>query len=128
MSTFVYFLRRKDGNGPIKIGTSWRGGEARAIDITRRNGVEIACIAEWRTPRCANSYEARFHAHFEPHHLGHEWFDPVPELLAIIDHVNAGTFRDDMIIQRGWCVTKAYQTKASIAHWGDLARKSARAA
>lgn len=120
MSTYVYFLRRKDGTGPIKIGASWRGGLARARDISCKLKADIHCIAEWAAPTSANSFEARFHAHFEPHHLGNEWFEPVPELLTIVAAINDGTFRDDVIIPHGWCVTKHYQTKASIAHWGHL--------
>ncbi len=111
----IYFARHSL-DGPIKIGYSWmwagrlrelrdgRGGWAKPILLIRGGG----------------RLELMFHAQFEPHHIGKEWFAPHPEIIRTIKKIRAGRF-DYNSLPSGWCVTRPFQTKASLSHWGPLA-------
>lgn len=86
-ASVVYFLRRADGEGPIKIGST--------RDLTRR----FAGLAHWMpypltilaTMPGDSFLERRFHAKFAGQHSHCEWFHPSPELLRIVADVGAGT-------------------------------------
>lgn len=110
----VYFAQCSRG-GPIKIGFTTMRWAGRLAEI-RRDGVRAYPLA---LVLGTSSLELKFHAAFERHHLGGEWFEPVPELLEAIASLHGGTF-DYSALPEGWCVTKPYQTKASLAHWGPL--------
>lgn len=103
-------------DGAIKIGVTGYPVWARMFEI-RRCGVRAQALFGLTG---GNQTEAALHAHFEPIHLGGEWFAPTAELTAAIAEIQAGSFDWSAIPQRGWCITKPYQTKASLAHWGPL--------
>lgn len=78
----IYFIRRSDGTGPIKIG--------RAIDVERRlaqlrlhYGQPLMLLA---TMEGGRQEEREIHARFASLRMGRtEQFQPAPELLAFID-------------------------------------------
>lgn len=76
----VYYLRRADGL--IKIGTSCRF-EARLATLTREYG-QLEVLATHQGDRKA---ERVHHNRFRSAHVGGEWFQPVPELLAHIEAI-----------------------------------------
>lgn len=118
----TYFARR-DPDGPIKIGCSWNQWHGRVASLAqgKRRAYPILIIS-------GQCLELRFHAAFEPHHIGNEWFSPAPELLNTIIAIHAGAFDWNSLPNPGWCVTKPYQTKASVAHWGRLPENPGRVA
>ena len=91
----------------------------------------------WREKACRNSgiralravafisgaygWERKLHAYLEPDHVGGEWFAPTPRVLSTITKIAANNF-DPANLPEGWCVTKPFQCKASVAHWGPLPR------
>lgn len=92
----VYFLRRADGVGPIKIGCS-RYPDERRLQIGYFVKHPILLLAS-----APGGYgdEREIHRQFADHRTvnpdlptrpysmgGSEWFAPVPELLALIEHV-----------------------------------------
>lgn len=110
----VYFARVGD-LPEIKIGCSsnirWR------LQELSRNGIRRAAFP-LALVRGGTQLELRFHAQFEPHHIGNEWFAPAPEILEAIVALHAGVFDFDSLPKRGWCITKPFRTRASLAHWG----------
>ena len=109
----VYFARVNQ-DGPVKIGFTtmrWRG---RLNEIRTPVGKPQPLLLI----ECGPSLELQLHALLEPHHIGREWFEPAPA-IRVADEISGGTFDWDAL-PAGWCVTKSYQTKASIAHWGAL--------
>lgn len=86
--SYVYFIRRADGEGPVKIGCSGRP-ESR-LDT-------LMCWAPYplkvaTTIPGDEDLERRFHAHFKAQHSHREWFHPSAELDAVIAAVSAGEF------------------------------------
>lgn len=84
----VYFIRRADGEGPIKIGCS-------QSPITRLQA--LACWAPYRLALLAQmpgdeTLERRFHAKFVDQHSHSEWFFPSAELEADIAAIARGNF------------------------------------
>lgn len=116
-SGYTYIIRRHS-NGYFKIGSTynWAG---RALGL-RMSGVKdfdlIALIPG------AYGVEAILHAHFEPHHVGGEWFRPDVRVVDAIRKIAASEFDWSQAPASGWCITKPFQTKASLAHWGPLPR------
>lgn len=76
----VYFIRRADGVGPVKIGCS-------SVPEMR-----LECFQNWSPePLCVLAYvpgsfldEQRLHRQFASVRLHSEWFEPVPELLSLV--------------------------------------------
>lgn len=116
----VYFIRRPS-DGQIKIGASCNV-RGRLYDLSVQAGEKLELLAVYDRGVCHYVTEGRFHAAFEPQHVGSEWFKPTDRLLMAISEIARGTFADDDLPKRGWCVTKSFQTKASIRHWGVLPR------
>lgn len=84
----VYFIRREDGEGPIKIGCSdYPAGRLAAFDAG--SPYPLAMIASLPG---SEVLEQRFHAHFLAHWTRREWFSPAPELLQVIQEINGGIF------------------------------------
>lgn len=81
---FVYFARRKDGTGPIKIGVS-RIPEYRVYRMSR----SLEVLAEYPG---VDFVERQFHNLFLDSHEGHEWFTATDALLAVIESIKAGSF------------------------------------
>lgn len=118
VSGVVYFARVR-GVPEIKIGHT---SQLRCrLYETRRNGITqsaYAALLVWG----GYQLERRFHAAFEPHHIGREWFEPHPDILETIIAIHAGEFDWSSLPDPGWCVTKPFQTQASLDHWGPLPR------
>jgi hypothetical protein len=85
---FVYFVRRADGEGPVKIGCSaWPTERLSALMCWSPYELEI--VATWPGDE---DVERQFHALFTHLHSHREWFKPAPELQDVIEAVRAGTF------------------------------------
>lgn len=85
---FVYFIRRADGEGPIKIGCS--GAPERRMGALQPWSPWDLCLLA--TIDGDEVLERRFHNHFREHHMRHEWFHPAPELIEAVAQVAAGQF------------------------------------
>lgn len=121
---YTYFGRREK-DGAIKIGRTWSpriNVRMYTLQIELKYPVEPLCML------IGEHHEIKFHAMFEPHHIGNEWFEPHQDILDAVDQINAETFDLSTLPAQGWCVTKPYQTKASLAHWGPLPRFAERRA
>lgn len=78
--TAIYFIQ--DGeDGPIKIG-SGRNPWLRLEHLQIGNPRELHIRAVVRTHR---GYERELHQRFAAHRIRGEWFEPVPDLLALIE-------------------------------------------
>lgn len=86
--SFVYFMRRADGEGPIKIGHA-RTPSARLKHIAHGAPYPLQILAE--IPGGA-FLERRFHAAFVEQHSHCEWFHSSPRLEAVVAAVAAGVF------------------------------------
>jgi len=95
--TFVYFARRADGEGPVKIGCSY-------WPTHRLMG--LMCWSPYRLDIVATvpgdeNLERRFHAHFE-HLWSHgEWFRPAPELTLALAELATGVFDLTKLPEKG---------------------------
>jgi transposase-like protein len=79
----VYFMRRADGVGPIKIGCSaWPERRLSALQIWSPHPLEIVASCQG-----AFADERRLHRQFADCRLHGEWFEATPELLATIARV-----------------------------------------
>jgi hypothetical protein len=85
---WVYFLRRADGVGPVKIGCSQRP-EDRLSNFMQWSPYPLQIVARLLGDE---SLERRFHAQFSGQHSHREWFHPSPELIRVIDELRAGNF------------------------------------
>jgi hypothetical protein len=86
----VYFAERDDGC--IKIGQSGRIRQRLVqlrVDFKSRIRLLAVGESEYRNAKWINRYdiERRVHDEFREHHVGHEWFRPTPELLALVAEV-----------------------------------------
>lgn len=87
---YVYFAQR-DPAGLIKIGISIKPKQRVAAlwapDASNRGCKLLAAIPVEPDPRFYTGYleERRMHARFAASHVGHEWFNPTPDLLDFID-------------------------------------------
>lgn len=86
LSKYVYFLRRADGVGPIKIGCS-RLPERRLTEFYRWSPYMLTLIGK---AEGGHEWERTLHKRFAAHKLHMEWFAPAPALLAGIERVVAG--------------------------------------
>lgn len=84
----VYFVRRADGEGPVKIGCS-QGPMTRLAQFTYWVPYPLALVAQLPGDE---GLERRFHAKFLAQHTHSEWFRPSAELNAVIAEIVAGTF------------------------------------
>jgi hypothetical protein len=79
----VYFIRRADGTGPVKIGCSAQV-DARVAQLSSNHKARLVILA------CApGSFrdESRLHRQFASLRLHGEWFEPSPEIMAAVAHV-----------------------------------------
>jgi hypothetical protein len=88
MTAKVYFLRRADGTGPVKIGCSKRP-QSRRSDISRQIGqpctleavIDAGWIAESVLHTCLKEDRATA--------SGREWFDPTSRVLGVLQVAKA---------------------------------------
>jgi hypothetical protein len=82
---FVYFMRRVDGTGPIKIGnTSAPQQRLREINLTCESELQILALAPG-----GFTAERAVHLKFASERIRGEWFSPSAELAEFIDKVEA---------------------------------------
>lgn len=96
----VYFVRRADGVGPVKIGCS-EHPEGRLSTLMTWSPYPLAIVA---TIPGDEKLERRFHALFADSHSHREWFLPSQELEAVLTAIRAGVF-DVSVLPEGKCVT-----------------------
>lgn len=84
----IYFIRREDGEGPVKIGFSSKPWvRLESIDVCSPHPLTITAAIEG-----PSRLELRFHNLFRDSHIRREWFEATPELLAVMQQVSAGSF------------------------------------
>lgn len=113
---FVYFVRREDGEGPVKIGCSSYPPERLQSLMT----FSPYRLRIWATIPGDERLERRFHAKFEPQLSHGEWFLPSAELDAVIASVAVGEFDiaglpEARVIRRGRVMTEQGRMEASLA-------------
>lgn len=79
----VYFIRRQDGEGPIKIGMT-RGKLAQRLSACRHGSPYPLELCPYILHGPAD-LEPRLHAHFAAHRLECEWFEAVPALVQLAE-------------------------------------------
>lgn len=76
----VYFLRRADGVGPVKIGCTMHINKRFAeMSMWSPEPLELLTTAPG-----SPADERALHIRFGAARRHHEWFDPIPELLTLI--------------------------------------------
>lgn len=85
---FVYFIRREDGEGPIKIGCS-QSPDGRLATMMSWSPYPLVIAA--LIPGDGD-LELRFHAHLGAAWSHGEWFLPTPAVLDVLERVAAGAF------------------------------------
>lgn len=97
IATFVYFVRREDDRGPIKIGCSY-WPEERLKQLMCWSPYRLAIAA---TVPGDERLERRFHARFE-HLWSHgEWFHVDAELARAVVEIANGTFDLNSLPEKG---------------------------
>lgn len=84
----IYFLRPVGQEGPIKIGAS-RFPDDRVLAYAKWSPIQLEIAARIKA---SFKVEKQFHALFRDQLSHHEWFHVSPEMTAVIDAINAGTF------------------------------------
>ena len=87
----IYFLRRADGVGPIKIGVS-RLPARRLAEFFRWSPYELELLA---SVSGSSAWERGLHHRFAAYRLHMEWFAPSPALLAGIEAIINGASLDE---------------------------------
>lgn len=82
----IYFVQAGEG-GPIKIGiTEEDCVDRRLTQLQGANPVQLRLLA---TQFGGILNEKQLHARFAAHRIHGEWFEPTPELLALIEGIEA---------------------------------------
>lgn len=115
----VYFARRKDGTGPVKIGVS-RIPEYRIYRMSR----DLEVIA---TVPGVDFLERQFHTLLRDWHIGHEWFEASDAVLFVVEQVKAGTFDLSLLPANPILITrrKAEYSPERRAAIGERTRRAA---
>lgn len=79
-NTWLYAIQA-DEDGPVKIGKTVNPAD-RIKTLQTGNPTELRGLAAWRAMECE---EEQLHCEFAYAHVRGEWFEPVPELLALVD-------------------------------------------
>lgn len=114
---YVYFVRRQDGEGPVKIGCS-EAPERRLQALMCWAPYPLALIA---TIPGDEELEHRFHNRFAAQHSHREWFHPSLELTQTIVAIRAGVFDIDTLPEG----RRLYGTIRK--PWTELQKRNARA-
>jgi hypothetical protein len=83
----IYFLRAQSGEGPIKIGFASTMVRNRMESLQSYSPVLLMIIAVIEDATLKDEYA--LHQRFDQHRMWGEWFEPVPELLALIEKQRA---------------------------------------
>ncbi len=86
--SIVYFMRRSDDVGPVKIGSTTAPGR-RLSYMMSWSPEPLSIVAT--TPGDVRK-ERQFHSLLASHRLHYEWFAPHAEVLSVVDDVAAGRF------------------------------------
>ena len=130
----VYFIKPIGMTGPVKIGVSIAPDNRRkTLETWSPFPLEIVAEIEG-----GYALESRFHTLFIESYRKHEWFDWTPEMQAVIDAINAGSFdtaslpkpinrsafrkpRDNSIYTPEWrykaSVTARFRHRGSYPYW-----------
>lgn len=90
---YVYFLRRKEGIGPIKVGCS-RLPLVRLREFYRWSPYELELLV---TAPGGHDMECALHHLFATDRLHMEWFAPSEPLLSLINDIGRGAALDQAI-------------------------------
>lgn len=85
----VYFIRPIGMQGPVKIGYSC-SPDRRRTSLESWSPFALEIIAE--IDAVSSVTERQFHTLFATHLKSREWFHWSPEIQAVVDQINAGTF------------------------------------
>lgn len=88
MSAHVYFIRRSDGEGPIKIGST-RFLDQRLGSLMAWSPEPLRVLA---TIPGDVRRERQFHSMLASFRLHYEWFAPATEVLEVVEQVQRGAF------------------------------------
>jgi hypothetical protein len=83
---YIYFIRRADGEGPIKVGCSCVP-KRRLIAITQWSPYPLTILA---SAPGEHWMERKLHRHFASSRSHFEWFHPTQELLSAIALIAQG--------------------------------------
>lgn len=86
--TRVYFIKPIGMDGPVKIGCS-KAPESRRNTLEVWSPFPLEIIAEIEG---GFDLERRIHALLKPSHQHREWFVATPEVMAVVEQVQKGTF------------------------------------
>jgi transposase-like protein len=120
----VYFIRRANGTGPIKIGVSAHL-DARLRQLCSDYRAEFAILAsaegDCLTERNVHLKFAAHRADVDATRSGaSEWFEPVPKLLVFIEKVSAtGRIPLTKSEQRQWIFAERYLAGETLKQIGD---------
>jgi hypothetical protein len=81
MTGFNYAIQ-VEGNGPIKLGFTASGVQARLASLQHACPYELSIIAEWRG---FWEHERALHRKLDHHRMRAEWYRPDPEVFAAIE-------------------------------------------
>lgn len=87
-SPFIYFLRRADGEGPVKIGCS-QAPEERLATMMSWSPYPLAMLTKIAGDE---TLELRFHARLATSWSHGEWFSGTADALSVVDRVVGGDF------------------------------------
>jgi hypothetical protein len=98
----VYFIRPIGMQGPVKIGCS-QSPDQRRCTLAAWSPFPLEVVAEIAG---GERLERSFHALFAEQHERREWFRWSPELQAVMDAINAGTFDVATLPASDNCISK----------------------
>lgn len=107
--TYVYFIRAIDNTGPIKIGSSVLPHH-RLAQMSCWSPVRLTVLAKTQGDQF---HERALHDKFADARSHGEWFEPVPELLALVDAVASGATLGSLGIEPSKCSTRSAKTDAT---------------
>lgn len=118
--SFVYFVKPIGHDGPIKIGVSQRP-ETRLQSLMSWSPFDLEIVAAIDGDE---KLERRVYSQFVAHHIRHEWFRAVPELLAMIEAMKAGHDIEGFLtaetkvvsLRRPWVRTPDFRRYMSYRH------------
>lgn len=97
VDAYVYFLRRADGEGPIKIGCS-QCPTSRLRNLMMWSPYPLSLLA---TTPGDERLERRFHTHFAADHSHNEWFNASLSLQVAVQAVADGSFDFSVLPEKG---------------------------
>lgn len=114
---YVYFMRAADGEGPIKIGATYRLME-RLYNLQHKHDKKLVLLA---FAEGSHEIENRIHRGFRAYRVEGEWFEPCEELLTYIHSViRTGNLPEPPEDARTAQMAKLYRSGATLQQVGEL--------